>query len=79
MFVLTDIDTGARLCEDAKFRTFACFGTYPECVKVYRQRGWALRRQKDLFNFRLIDTEVKEIKDGQVMDATGSIVEWNSN
>jgi len=75
MFVIIHKGTGARLCKDNNFRTFACFGTYPECVKIYRKRGWAIRKQIRLFKVSSIrDTEIKEVEVGQQMDATGSII-----
>jgi len=33
-----------RLCNDSKWRSFANFGSYPECVKEYRVPGWAHRK-----------------------------------
>jgi len=33
--------TGALLCNDGRFRLPAMYGTFPECVKFYRKKGWA--------------------------------------
>jgi hypothetical protein len=64
--VLDEFDS--RLCKDGCFRHFAYFGTYPECVKIYRVRGWAIRRaQKHLKKI------VIRLPDGAIMDASGRI------
>jgi len=34
--------TGARLCHDKRWRKFANFGTYPECVREYRYEQAAI-------------------------------------
>lgn len=34
---------GCRLCQDWKWRSFTHFGTYPECIKVYKHAGSAVR------------------------------------
>ena len=39
---------GYRLCKDKRWRTFAMFGTYPSCVKIYRQKGSAINLAKKL-------------------------------
>lgn len=61
--------TGARLCQDNCWRSFANFGTYPECVKEYRSLGHAFRRAKR------IKGRVVLIEDGTI-DASG-VVEIN--
>lgn len=72
MYVIIDDETGARFCQDKRFREFCGFGTYPECVKVYKSRGWALRWQ-DIFASRGRNVTVQEVKVGQAMDASGRI------
>lgn len=32
------------LCQDDKYRSHPTFGTYPECAKEYRSKGWAEKR-----------------------------------
>ena len=63
----------ARLCKDGNFRTLAFFGTYPECVKIYKRRGWIERRIKKSAG----DCEIASITDGQAMDARGFISEYH--
>ncbi len=63
-------ETGARLCQDNSWRTFANFGTYPSCVKVWRMKIWAersavIRRHAVVF----------ELPDGQFLDAGGAILQ----
>lgn len=37
---------GSRLCQDHRWRLFANFGDYPECVLVYKNRGAAILRAR---------------------------------
>lgn len=69
MFVITKIIDGKnyRLCQDGTWRWFANFGTYPECVKEYRVRGFALRMAKR------VKGKVLEIPPDLVMDAAGNL------
>ena len=59
---------GDRLCNDGCWRSFANFGTYPECVKEYRNAGNAHRRAKK------IKGTVVQLGYGQSVDASGSII-----
>ena len=72
MIVLIHEETGGRLCQDGRFRGFASFGTYPECVKVYRKEGFALRRKDKLWAMGC-KTSVFSVPAGKAMDATGNI------
>jgi hypothetical protein len=36
------------LCKDNMWRIFVHYGTYPECARVYRVRGFAERKAKEL-------------------------------
>lgn len=65
-------DTGARMCKDGKWRTFANFGTFQSNVKVYRKKGWAARRM-DILNCRAGRTVayVLSLPRGTAMDASG--------
>ncbi len=69
-YYLINRETGARLCKDGSWRTFAGFGTYRECVKSWRTRCWAERsalvRSK---------AEILELPDGQFLDAGGAILQ----
>lgn len=66
--MLVVVRDGRRLCQDGYLREFANFGTFPECVKEYRKRGWAERKAKE------IGGQVVEIYRGQSMDASGNII-----
>lgn len=61
------VKNGHRLCSDNRWREFANFGTYPECVKEYRSLGWAQKKAKK------IGGTVVELKEGETMDACGQI------
>lgn len=61
------VKNGYRLCSDNRWRSFANFGTYPECVKEYRSLGWAKKKAKK------IGGTVVELKEGETMDACGRI------
>lgn len=69
---IIDKGTGSRLCKDGKWRAFANFGTYPECVKRYRQKGWALRRIAQIRNGFVLS-----LTGGWTMDASGNV--WNED
>lgn len=73
-YYIIDKATGARLCKDGKWRTFANFGTFKENVRVYRSKGWALRKIKDQGNGHLLS-----LADGWTMDAGGKVWDENSN
>ena len=76
MFVVVHKDNG-RLCKDGLFRSFAHFGTFPECVRTYRHRGHAERRQRLLeLRGEKGTLSVVEIPTGQAMDACGRIEAW---
>lgn len=60
---------GYRLCKDNRWRTFAMFGTYQSCVKIYRQLGSAIKRAKQL------KARVVEIADDNLtVEASGMII-----
>jgi len=61
-------DTGARLCQDNRWREFAGFGTFSSCAKVYRSRGWAERRVE-----RYRHAMVLGLASHLVIDAAGMI------
>lgn len=63
----------ARLCKDGKFRDLAFFGTFPTCVKFYRKKGWASRKQ-DQFLRQGTETTIVVLRDGDTIDASGKIV-----
>ena len=70
-------ERGNRLCKDGKWREFACFGTYPECVKVFKCEGWAMKAAEKYCLHD--DWELKRIREGQSMDACGRIFERETN
>ncbi len=65
--ILVCKDQSARLCQDGCWRYFANFGTYPECVKIYKSLGHALRRAKRNGGY------VVEIPEGFAVDASGVV------
>ncbi|MBT6046403.1 MAG: hypothetical protein HOG49_06240 [Candidatus Scalindua sp.] len=70
--IIVEETTGGRLCKDGFFRTFASFGTYRECVKVYSSEAWA-RRKQDKLHAQGNDISVVTLADNQSMDAAGHI------
>ena len=70
MILIVDENLAAVLCQDGKFRRFANFGTYPECIKVYRSLGWAKRKQ-DLFERWGREVVVTKLPNGHSVDAVG--------
>ena len=69
MILIIDRESTARYCQDGKFRYFACFGTYPECVKVYKTLGHAFVAAKQ-WNSRVVD-----IPDNMRVEAGGTVIE----
>lgn len=61
--------SGNRYCKDGKFRSFASFGTFHECVKIYKCLGHAKRIAKR-HNANII-----VIPKGMSIDASGLIIE----
>jgi hypothetical protein len=60
-------NTYYRLCQDGKWRSFANFGTYPECVKEYKSLGFAKKRAKK------VKGQVAVIREGLEVDASGNV------
>ena len=60
-------DAGMRLCQDNKWRSFANFGTFPECVKVYRRLCAAETKANK------IKGKVVQLSAGMEVDAVGKI------
>jgi hypothetical protein len=58
---------GLRYCRDGKLRNFAMFGTYRECIKIYRTIGWAIKQAAE------IDGCVVQLPKSHEMDASGEI------
>ncbi len=67
------VKNGMRLCQDNRFRNFANFGTFKECVKEYRSAGHAKRKAKR------VKGEAVEVPKGMSMDASGHIFEENED
>jgi len=61
------IKNGMRFCEDRKWRAFANFGTFPECVKLYKKLGWAKRIALQL------GAQVVQLPDKIEINAAGEI------
>jgi len=73
-YYIIDKATGARLCKDGMWRSFANFGTFKENVKSYNRKGWALRRIKAIGNGHILSLDK-----GWAMDACGNVWDENSN
>ena len=69
--------TGRRLCWDNKWRNFAHFGTFRECVKEFRYLASALKagQRYRLPAARKTDTaaSVIHLYDNDSMDASGKV------
>lgn len=74
MYILRHENNGKRLCKDGSFRDFACFGSFPECVKVYRSFGWAEKKQLEFFN-KDVPVEILSMKN-KTMNAMGRIFDY---
>jgi hypothetical protein len=69
--------SGRRLCRDNKWREFANFGTYPECVKIFKYPKAALKagaryRIKPAQSGDTLN-QIVYLYDGDSMDASGKI------
>jgi hypothetical protein len=71
MSIILKDKNGKRLCKDWMFRDFASFGTYPECIKIYKRAGSAKRA---IGRFR-INAGIKayRVPEGALMDASGEV------
>jgi len=58
---------GYRLCKDNKLRSFAMFGTFSSCVKIYSRISFAQKAAKK------IGGEIICLKKGESMDASGKV------
>ena len=67
MHVIID-NRGRRLCQDGSFRCFANFGSFKECVKVYRHYGHAFNRARVFGHL-----EVISLSEGESMNAGGMV------
>ena len=68
--------TGARLCQDNRWRQHANFGTYPSCVKMWRLTHAALRAAERFRHPQNTGPDVSlvvHLHDGDSMDASGRI------
>lgn len=75
-------ETGARLCQDNRWRTFANFGTFPSCVKEYSYPRAALnagaRYRGTPAGFDQTLARVVHLHAGDSMDSAGNIVRGRS-
>lgn len=65
--------TGMRLCEDLRWRSFANFGTYSECVKEYKRKFCAIKIAKRYGG------SVVLIPENHTVDASGSVFDETFN
>ena len=69
-----------RLCQDGLLREFASFGTFKECVKVYKRVSIAARKARHLNAMRGFLAPHKdkfmiiEIKEGMSINAAGQVI-----
>lgn len=68
MYLVVKVDGAWRLCQDFRWRSFANFGTYPECVKVYKSIVAATNRA------RATKGQVAAIDKNMSVDAAGNIL-----
>lgn len=68
MYLIIDGE-GRRLCQDKRFRSFANYGTFPECVKEYNAIGWAIRVAR-----RLRCCVVKLPQGSVEIDSSGEVI-----
>lgn len=61
-----------RLCNDGRFRQFANFGTFKECVKVYRSVSAATKKAKE------VSGSAVSIPAGHTVDACGSVYDQDN-
>jgi len=76
-------ETGRRLCYDNKWRNFANFGGFPECVKVFKYPAAALKagakhRIRPAKAGETISTII-HLYDGDSMDAAGKVTRKNES
>ena len=69
-------ETGMRLCRDNKWRSFANFGTYKECVKEFKYLKSACKagERYRLKAVKAGHTLVIHLYDNDSMDASGRVV-----
>lgn len=75
IFIIWD---GKRLCKDNCYREFANFGTFKECVRIFRYKNVALRKAKHqnvLLELRQKPATVKvaETPQGFLVNAVGEV------
>lgn len=66
-------NAGRRLCKDKRWRDFANFGTYPECVKVYKRVGNATRVAKRFGGQVVVIHSDESVK--RLVNASGQVEE----
>jgi len=67
-------NTGARLCQDGKWRNHANFGSTPSCVKKWNDKGWAIRKMNQLNQKSTCPIAyVLTLPENQYMDASGKV------
>ncbi|MEA3479425.1 MAG: hypothetical protein U9R60_14645 [Bacteroidota bacterium] len=64
-------ETGARLCQDKRWRMHAPLGTESNCVKFYKTHAWA---EKIAWHFHVNgESLIKALHSDEVLDAAGVI------
>jgi len=62
------VKNGMRLCKDNLLRKFANFGTFTECVKIYKSYVWAEKAANK------IGGEIVILDADSYMDASGDVI-----
>ena len=65
-YYIIEPKTKARLCKDGLFRISACFGTFPETVKVWISEAWERKKQNKLYNQGNVVSVVTLARDGTI-------------
>jgi hypothetical protein len=73
-FVILHPETGDRLCKDDLWRGFANFGTYPSCVKIYKNFGNATKKASKMHTNGKVHVINLDAYENEVMDASGKFV-----
>jgi hypothetical protein len=69
MILIIEKENTKRLCKDGYFRDFAMFGSFKDCVKIYKTLGHAFHRAKEM------SARVVNIPDHMKLEWSGTIIE----
>ena len=76
-WIVVHPETGDRLCNDLKWRSFAFFGTFKSSMKFYRYKGNAYKTARRFsVNGK---SKIVGLFEGQSMDGYGNIFDEQNN